>query len=86
MLWLGNKRMSTELLLSHQVSKMVNLHMLAYFQKQYGMLNNIPTMQVFTGISRYTQSKTICYHRLSVSGNSGIMHFGIPIKVISRLF
>ena len=38
-------------------------------------VNNIPTMQFFTGISRNTQSK--CYHCPSVSGNSEIMHCGI---------
>ena len=37
-------------------------------------VNNIPTMQFSTGISRNTLSNYTCYHWLSVSGISKIMH------------
>ena len=49
-----------------------------------GHVNNIPTMQFFTGISRNTQN-LICYHWLSVFGNSKIMHCGILINMPSPI-
>ena len=45
------------------------------------VLNNIPIMQFRSGIPRNTQSKHICYHWLSVSGVSKIMHCGILINM-----
>ena len=40
-----------------------------------GRVNNSPTMQFFTGISRNTQLSYICHHWLSVSRISKIMHW-----------
>ena len=45
-----------------------------------GHVNNIPTLQFFTGISRNTQWKSIRYHWFSTSGNSILMHCGILIN------
>ena len=45
-----------------------------------GHVNNIPTMQFLTGISRNTQSK-LCYRRLSVFRISNIMRCGIFITM-----
>ena len=42
-----------------------------------GHVHNIPTMQIFTGISRNTQSK---FFMLSLSENSKIMHCGILVN------
>ena len=44
-------------------------------------VNNIPTMQLFIGISRNTQSNCLCYHWLSVSGNSKKMNCGILMNM-----
>ena len=41
-----------------------------------GHVDNIPTKQFFTGISRNPQSYNICYDWLSVSGISKMMHCG----------
>ena len=47
-----------------------------------GHVNNIPTMQFLTEISKNTQSKLyLCYHWLSVSGISKIMYCGILINM-----
>ena len=48
-----------------------------------GRVNNIPAMQVLTGIPRNTQPKSciICYHSMCVSGNSLTMHCGMPLKM-----
>ena len=54
------------------------------FVNAIGHVNNIPTMQSYTGISRNTQLKSynmLCYYRLSVFGISGIMHCGILINM-----
>ena len=46
-----------------------------------GHVNNIPTLQFFTGISRNTQSKLICYNWLNMSGSPEIMHWWIFINI-----
>ena len=51
-----------------------------------GHVNNVPTMQFFTGISRNTQSKPKCYHWVSVSGNLEIMHYGILINMLYYVY
>ena len=54
------------------------------FVNAIGHVNNIPTMQSYTGISRNTQSKSynmLCYYRLSVFEISKIMHCGILINM-----
>ena len=49
-----------------------------------GYVNNIPTMQFVTGISRNTLSKSYMLSLTEtsiVSGNSEIMHCGTPINM-----
>ena len=47
-----------------------------------GYVNNIPTVQFFTGISRSTPVLIIsCYHLLTMSGISKVMHCGILINM-----
>ena len=55
--------------------------MLASFQKQYGMLTIFPQCRFLLEFPDILSQKLICYHRLSVFGNSGIMHCGIPINM-----
>ena len=48
-----------------------------FFEAQYGVLMNIPQRIISLEFPEILSQNLICYHWLSVSGNSAVMHCGI---------